>query len=42
MPIKHGVWRAGVIASPECRLPLTRVSPALADVLDRALKDAIG
>src|SRR5262245_5204466 len=42
MPIKHALWRAGVIASSECRLPLTRVSPALADVLDRALKDAIG
>jgi 4-hydroxy-tetrahydrodipicolinate synthase len=42
MPIKHCLWRAGVIASPECRLPLTRVSAALADVLDRALKDAIG
>ena len=42
MPIKHCLWRAGVIASPECRLPLTRVSSALTDVLDRALKDAIG
>jgi 4-hydroxy-tetrahydrodipicolinate synthase len=42
MPIKHCLWRAGLIASPECRLPLTRVSPALADALDRTLKDAIG
>jgi 4-hydroxy-tetrahydrodipicolinate synthase len=42
MPIKHCLWRAGLIASPECRLPLTRVSAELADVLDRALKDAIG
>ena len=36
MPIKHCLWRAGLISSPECRLPLTRVSPALADQLDRA------
>jgi 4-hydroxy-tetrahydrodipicolinate synthase len=38
MPIKHCLWRQGVIGSPECRLPLTRVSPGLADDLDRALK----
>lgn len=36
MPIKHCVWRAGLIASPECRLPLTRVSRALAEELDAA------
>jgi 4-hydroxy-tetrahydrodipicolinate synthase len=41
MPIKHCLWRRGLIASPECRLPLARVSPALADALDRALKDAL-
>ncbi|HUM15741.1 MAG TPA: 4-hydroxy-tetrahydrodipicolinate synthase [Candidatus Nitrosotalea sp.] len=35
MPIKHCLWRQGVIASPECRLPLTRVSDALAKELDR-------
>ena len=38
MPIKHCLWRAGLIASPECRLPLTRVSAALADELDRTLQ----
>jgi 4-hydroxy-tetrahydrodipicolinate synthase len=38
MPIKHCLWRQGLIASPECRLPLTRVSRALADDLDAALK----
>jgi 4-hydroxy-tetrahydrodipicolinate synthase len=38
MPIKHCLWRQGLIASPECRLPLTRISEALADELDRALK----
>ena len=31
----------GRIASPECRLPLTLISRALADELDRALKDAV-
>jgi 4-hydroxy-tetrahydrodipicolinate synthase len=41
IPIKHCLWRQGLIASAECRLPLTRISPALADALDRALKDAI-
>ena len=41
MPIKHCLWRQGVIASPECRLPLTTISAALADELDRALKDAV-
>jgi 4-hydroxy-tetrahydrodipicolinate synthase len=39
MPIKHCLWRQGLIASPECRLPLTRVSPALAEELERALKE---
>jgi 4-hydroxy-tetrahydrodipicolinate synthase len=37
MPLKHCLWRLGLIASPECRLPLTRISRALADALDRAL-----
>jgi 4-hydroxy-tetrahydrodipicolinate synthase len=37
MPIKHCVWRQGLIASPECRLPLTRISRGLADELDRML-----
>jgi 4-hydroxy-tetrahydrodipicolinate synthase len=34
MPIKHCLWRQGLIASPECRLPLNSVSPALAAELD--------
>jgi len=38
MPIKYCLWRQGLLRSPECRLPLTRVSPALADELDRALE----
>jgi 4-hydroxy-tetrahydrodipicolinate synthase len=38
MPIKHCLWRQGLIRSPECRLPLTRVSPALAGELDRAVQ----
>lgn len=34
MPIKHLLWRQGLIASPECRLPLTKISDALAQRLD--------
>ncbi|MBX9946207.1 MAG: 4-hydroxy-tetrahydrodipicolinate synthase [Reyranella sp.] len=34
MPIKHCLWRQGLIASPECRLPLTRISDGLARRLD--------
>ena len=30
MPIKYLLWRRGLIASPECRLPLSQVSEALA------------
>ena len=35
VPIKHCLWRQRLIASAECRLPLTRVSDALAKDLDR-------
>ena len=34
MPIKYLLWRQGLIASPECRLPLTRISEGLARRLD--------
>ncbi len=34
-PIKHWLWRMGLITSPELRLPMTGVSPALAGRLDR-------
>jgi 4-hydroxy-tetrahydrodipicolinate synthase len=37
MPIKYCLWRQGLLRSPECRLPLTRVSPELAAELDRAI-----
>jgi 4-hydroxy-tetrahydrodipicolinate synthase len=37
MPIKYALWRQGLIASPECRLPLARISDGLARELDRAL-----
>jgi 4-hydroxy-tetrahydrodipicolinate synthase len=37
MPLKHCLWRRGLIRSPECRLPLTRISVGLAETLDRAL-----
>ncbi|MGO9605968.1 MAG: 4-hydroxy-tetrahydrodipicolinate synthase [Candidatus Binataceae bacterium] len=38
MPIKYCLWRMGRIKSPECRLPLTRVSPALAKRLDEMIR----
>ncbi len=34
MPIKYCLWRQGLIASPECRLPLTSISDGLARELD--------
>lgn len=37
MPLKYCLWRQGVIASPECRLPLTKISDALARRLDAAI-----
>jgi 4-hydroxy-tetrahydrodipicolinate synthase len=40
VPIKHCLWRQGLIASAECRLPLTRVSDALARDLDRLFPTA--
>lgn len=39
MPIKYLLWRQGLIASPECRLPLTRISDDLARRLDAVLID---
>lgn len=37
MPIKHCLWRQGLIKSRDCRLPLTQVSEALARDLDREM-----
>ena len=34
-PIKHWLWRAGLINSPELRLPMTPVSDGLAARIDR-------
>jgi len=34
-PIKHWLWRTGLIDSPEVRLPMTRVSDTLAASIDR-------
>jgi 4-hydroxy-tetrahydrodipicolinate synthase len=34
-PIKHVLWRRGLIASPELRLPMTTITAALADRLDK-------
>jgi 4-hydroxy-tetrahydrodipicolinate synthase len=39
MPIKYCLWRQNLIQSPECRLPLTAISDALASALDRALQE---
>ena len=36
-PIKHWLWRIGLIDSPELRLPMTEVSPELAARLDREI-----
>ena len=38
-PIKHAVWRRGLIASPELRLPMTGIGDGLAAELDRLLSD---
>lgn len=36
-PIKHWLWREGLIDSPEVRLPMTPVTGSLAGRIDRAL-----
>jgi len=41
MPIKYCLWRQGLIASPECRLPLTGISDALARKLDTMLTERL-
>ena len=41
MPIKYCLWRQGLIASPECRLPLTKISDGLARRLDSILVDRL-
>ena len=41
MPIKYLLWRQGLIASPECRLPLTKISDGLARRLDSMLVDRL-
>jgi len=41
MPIKYLLWLQGLIASPECRLPLTRISDALARRLDAATAERL-
>jgi 4-hydroxy-tetrahydrodipicolinate synthase len=37
-PIKYWLWRSGLIASPEVRLPMTEVSEELAARLDREIE----
>jgi 4-hydroxy-tetrahydrodipicolinate synthase len=34
MPLKYCLWKQGLLRSPECRLPLTRVSDPMAAALD--------
>jgi 4-hydroxy-tetrahydrodipicolinate synthase len=41
MPIKYLLWRQGLIASPECRLPLTKISDSLARKLDPLLTERL-
>ena len=37
MPLKYCLWRQGLLRSPECRLPLTKISDGLAKTLDDIL-----
>ncbi len=37
-PIKHWLWRTGLIDSPEVRLPMTEVSAQLAARIDREIE----
>jgi 4-hydroxy-tetrahydrodipicolinate synthase len=37
-PIKHWLWRTGLIDSPEVRLPMTEVSAELAERIDREIE----
>ena len=41
MPIKHCLWRRGLIGSAECRLPLTRISLGLARDLEQTICDVV-
>ena len=36
-PVKYAAWRLGIIASPECRLPLAPLTDATKQVVDAAL-----
>ncbi|WP_372571218.1 4-hydroxy-tetrahydrodipicolinate synthase [Ruegeria jejuensis] len=35
--VKHWLWRNGLIESPELRLPMTRISDALAQLIDKKI-----
>lgn len=37
-PVKHWLWRLGLIDSPEVRLPMTGISEALAQRIDRVIE----
>jgi 4-hydroxy-tetrahydrodipicolinate synthase len=38
-PVKYAAWRLGIIASPECRLPLAPVTDANKKIVDAALAE---
>jgi len=38
-PIKHYLWRTGLIDSPELRLPMTPITEALAARIDQHIAD---
>jgi len=38
-PVKHWLWRLGLIDSPEVRLPMTGISETLARRIDRVIED---
>lgn len=38
-PVKHWLWRLGLIDSPELRLPMTGINESLAQRIDREIKD---
>ena len=39
MPVKYWLWRQGLIHSPECRLPLSRISDSLVREIDLLTHD---
>jgi 4-hydroxy-tetrahydrodipicolinate synthase len=42
MPLKYCLWKLGLLRSPECRLPLTQISPGMARTLDAVVAQLAG